>query len=65
MSRYERTVTSMMVAGIPVRDHDALDAARLLRDAGFDATAEKLEDAYDAERTVLTLPISDRESIIR
>ena len=39
----------MMLAGLPVRDQDVLELARLLRDAGFDDTAEKL--AWDVECT--------------
>jgi len=47
---YDRLVT---LAGIPVRDQDVLELARLLRDAGFDETAEKLEDGYDRETKIL------------
>lgn len=54
-----------MLAGIPVRDQDVLELARLLRDGGFDDTAETLEDAYDAECRVLALTIPDREAIVR
>ena len=38
---------------------------RLLRDAGFDDIAEKLEVAYDRETIVLALTIADREAILR
>jgi uncharacterized protein with PIN domain len=51
--------------GIPVRDHDVLELARLLREAGFDETAETVEDAYDQEVKVLALTITDREAILR
>jgi hypothetical protein len=54
-----------MLAGIPVRDQDVLDLARLLRDAGFNETAETVEDAYDQEVKVLALTITDREAILR
>jgi len=55
----------MMLAGLPVRDQDVLEIARLVRDAGFDNTAERLENAYDAELKVLALTIADREAILR
>jgi len=55
----------MQLAGLPVRDQDVLELARLLRDAGVDDTAERLEDAYDAERRVLALTIPEREAILR
>ena len=42
-----------------------LELARLLRDAGFDDTAARLEDAYDLETKVLALTIPDREQILR
>ena len=35
------------------------------RDAGFDDTAEKLEDGYDRDTKVLALTIEDRERIVR
>jgi hypothetical protein len=54
-----------MLAGIPVRDQDVLELARLLRDAGFAETAEKLERAWDLEVKVLALTVPDREAIIR
>ena len=54
-----------MLAGIPVRDQDVLELARSLRDAGFDDTAERLENAYDLETKVLALTIVEREQILR
>jgi len=54
-----------MLAGIPVRDQDVLELARLLRDAGFDETAEKLEEGYDRETKILALTIPEREAILR
>jgi hypothetical protein len=54
-----------MLAGIPVRDQDVLELARLLREAGFDEPAEKLERAWDVESKVLALTIEDRERILR
>ena len=58
-------IASMMLAGIPVRDQDVLEIARLLREAGFDDTAGRLEAAWDAEVKVLALTIADREAIVR
>jgi hypothetical protein len=54
-----------MLAGVPVPDSDVLALSRLLRDAGFDETAEKLEKGYDLETKVLALTIPDREAILR
>jgi hypothetical protein len=58
-------IASMMRAGIPVRDQDVLELARLLRDGAFTDVAEKLENAYDVETKVLALTIPERETIIR
>ena len=55
----------MMLAGIPVRDVDVLELARLLREVGFDDVAERLEATYDREAKVLALTIADREAILR
>ena len=54
-----------MLAGIPVRDQDVLELARLLREVAFEPVAEKLEKGYDAETKVLALTIDDRERILR
>jgi hypothetical protein len=61
----EHTSVSIMLAGIPVDDRLVLDLARRLRDAGFDDTAETLEAAYDDERRVAALTITDREAVLR
>jgi hypothetical protein len=58
-------LAAMMLAGTPVRDQDVLELAGLLRDAGFDDTAERLENAYDLETKVLALTIAEREQILR
>jgi hypothetical protein len=55
----------MMLAGIGVPDALVLELARILREAELPATAEKLETAYDAERRIVALTITDRESILR
>ena len=54
-----------MLAGIPVRDPDVLDLAWLLRNAGFDDTAEALIIALEAEQALVALSITDREAILR
>ena len=59
------TLGAMMLAGLRVPDRDVLELARSLRDAELDATAEKLERAYDNEVVVLALTIADREAILR
>ncbi len=61
----EHTIGRMMLAGLRVPDHDVLELARGLRDAELDATAEKLERAYDNDVVVLALTIADREAILR
>ena len=55
----------MMLAGLRVRDADVLELARLLREAGFVLTAERLEDAYDLETNVLALEVAEREQLLR
>jgi len=57
-------IAPMMLAGLRVRDVDVLELAGLLRDADFENVAERLEDAYDAERKVLALT-PEREAILR
>jgi hypothetical protein len=55
----------MFLAGIPVDDRLVLVLAGMLRDAGLDTTAEKLENGYDRETKILALSIADPESILR
>jgi len=43
----------MFLAGVPVNDYLVLTIAARLRDAGLDATAERLEAAYDRETMLL------------
>src|SRR5262249_23711982 len=50
--------------GLPIADRDVLELARLLREADFDDTAGRLEEAYDLETRVLALTIVERESIL-
>ena len=47
----------MYLAGVPVRDEVVLDLARLLRDGGFDDTAEALVVALEAEQAIVALTI--------
>jgi hypothetical protein len=54
-----------MLAGLTVPDRAVLELAGLVRDAGFDDVADKLETAYDRETIVLALTVPDREAIIR
>jgi hypothetical protein len=53
------------LAGIAVPDQNVLELALLLRKAGFDETAVRLEDAYEVEAKILALTIAEREEIIR
>jgi hypothetical protein len=55
----------VQLAGVPVRDEDVLDLARLLHDAGCDDTAEVLVVALEAEQAIVALTIQDREAILR
>jgi hypothetical protein len=55
----------MYVAGVRVRDEDALALARILYDAGFDDTAEALVVALEDEQGIVGLSIEDREAILR
>ena len=54
-----------MLAGTPVADAAVLELARLVRAAGFDNTAERLERAWDVETKVLALTIGEREELLR
>jgi hypothetical protein len=44
-------------AGVPVRNQDVLELARLVRDADFDDTAEALVVALEAEQAIVALTI--------
>ena len=54
----------MMVAGIPLRDENVLQLARLLFDAGFDSTAKALVAGLRPGRPSVTLSVLDREAIL-
>ena len=55
----------MMLAGLAVRDQDVLELARLLRQADFNETAERLERASDLETKLLALTLAERDEILR
>jgi hypothetical protein len=55
----------MLLAGLPGPDRLMLELAQCLRTEGLNETAEILEDAFDDERGVVALTISDREAILR
>jgi hypothetical protein len=55
----------MRLAGVQVRHEDVLDLAWLLRNGGFDDTAEALIVALEAEQALVALSIADREAILR
>ena len=59
------TLGRMHLAGIPIRDQDVLELARLLREAELVDVAEKPETGHDRETKILALTIVDRESILR
>ena len=55
----------MWLAGLPVADRAVLELTRRLRENELDATAERLERAYDREARIVALDITDREAILR
>ena len=59
------TLEAMMLAGVPVAEAAVLEPARLERGAGFDDTAERLEDAWQLETKILALTVDEREEILR
>ena len=56
---------SIMLAGVPMRSEDLLELDRLLRDTGFDDTAEALVVALEAGQAIVALSTQDREAIVR
>lgn len=54
----------MMLCGIPIADRYVLELARMLRDAGIDDTAERLETAQERQTKLLGLSIEERERIL-
>ena len=55
----------MLLAGLQIPDRLVLELAQCLRTEGLNDIAETLEDAYDNERGVVGLTISEREAILR
>ena len=54
-----------MLCGVNVADPAVLELALQLRASGFETVAERLEEAYDQETSVLGLTIPERETILR
>ena len=54
-----------MLAGVPMRNQDVLDLARLLRDARLDETADALIVALEAGQALIALSVQDREGVLR
>jgi hypothetical protein len=54
-----------MLCGVNVPDPAVLELALQLRASGFETVAERLEEAYDQETSVLGLTIPERETILR
>jgi hypothetical protein len=55
----------MLLAGVRISEPVAFDLADLLRDGGFDISAEKLDHARASGRSVVALTIPDREAMVR
>ena len=58
-------IEQVLLAGLPVPDRLVLELAQCLRTVGVHETAETLENAFDHERDIVSLTISDREAILR
>ncbi len=54
----------MFLSGVRVPDDQVLRLAGQLKDGGHDATAERLEHAYDMQTQLLSLTAADREAIL-
>ena len=54
----------MMLAGLNVADRHVIDLARLLREAGCDDTAARLESGYEHQARLLALSTSERDEIL-
>jgi hypothetical protein len=52
------------LAGVPVREENVADLARLLFAAGFEDTGDALLVALDAEQDLVALSVADREAIL-
>jgi hypothetical protein len=54
----------MMLAGITVADRSVIELAGMLRGAGCDDTAARLESAYEHQAPVLSLSTAERDEIL-
>ncbi len=54
----------MMLAGLSVADRHVLALARMLRDAGCDDTAARLESGYEHQARLLALSTAVRDEIL-
>ena len=54
----------MMLAGIAVADRHVIELARILRDAGCDETAARLESGYEHQAKLLALSVEERDEIL-
>ena len=54
----------MMLAGIAVADRHVIEVARMLRDAGSDDTAARLESGYEHQARLLALSVEEPDEIL-
>jgi len=54
----------MMLAGIAVPDRHLIELARMLRAAGSDDTAARLESGYEHQARLLALSTAERDEIL-
>ncbi len=54
----------MMLAGLNVVDRYVLELARMLRKAGCDDTAARLESGYEHQAKLLALSVEERDEIL-
>jgi hypothetical protein len=54
----------MMLAAIHVPDRHVLELAQMLRDAGSEGTAARLESGYEHQAKLLALSVEERDEIL-
>ena len=54
----------MMLAGIAVADRHVIELAGMLREAGSDDTAARLESGYEHQARLLALSVDERDEIL-
>ena len=54
----------MMLAGITVPDRHVIEFAQMLRAAGSDDTAARLESGYEHQAKLLALSVEERDEIL-